>query len=242
VSPPPAAARAHARAAADAAPAPLRRPPAPRRVSGPERHPRALPRPARHTGPVVRLLDSPFLDRLIRGRLWIALVAFALLGIVAMQVAILRLGASIGESVAQIQHLTASNEAAATAIAQDEPGRHVAVEASKLGMVYPPPGNVVYLRYAAGVATAAAHAYTLPTAPVFSSAPASLTAPIAPATSAAATTGAATTAAPAATGITAPAGATTPTTATSDGASVTPETTSLGSGGGSSAPATGATG
>jgi hypothetical protein len=177
---PPSAAAARSRSAAAAAPAPLRQPVAPRRVSGPARHPRAAPRATRQSSPVARLLDAPFLDRLIRGRVWIALVAFALLGIVAMQVAILRLGASIAHSVTEIQHLTQINEAAETTIAQAEPGRNVASEAASLGMVYPPAGNVVYLRYGAGDAASAAASITLPTAPLFTPAAASLTAPIAP--------------------------------------------------------------
>lgn len=169
---------AAARARGSSAPAPLSRPPAPRRVSGPARRTSAPAAP--QTGIFVRVLDAPFLDRLVRGRVWIALVATALLGIVAMQVAILRLGASIGESVAQIQRLTQANESAETTIAEDEPGRNVANEASSLGMVYPPAGNVVYLRYSPAEASIAAHSITPPTAPLFTPAAPSLTAPIAP--------------------------------------------------------------
>jgi hypothetical protein len=171
---PAAAARARAGVAA-----PLRQPIAPRRVSGPTRHPRAAPiSPLRQRHPLVLLLDAPFLDRLIRGRAWIALVGFALLGIVAMQVAILRLGASIGRSVSQIEQLTQQNETVATAIAGLQPGQNVALEASALGMVYPPDDNIDYLRYNAGDAALAAASIGPPTVPLLVSPNSSLTAPL----------------------------------------------------------------
>jgi hypothetical protein len=256
MTPSQAAARSRAAIAPASAPAPLRQPLAPRRVSGPTRHPRALPRPRSSRGPIGRLLDAPVLDRLIRGRIWIALIASALLGIVAMQVAILRLGASIGHSVDQIAALAAANQAAETAIAQHEPGRNVAAEASSLGMVYPPDGNVVYLSYGTGDAAHAAGSLTLPTAPLFTPAAATLTAPIQPALSVAATSAptasnTTSTSAVQSTG-TSPGNSTSSTTSTtsttqtppatqsggsvSSGASAPSTSTDLGAGGGSAAP------
>ena len=44
----------------------------------------------------------------MRGRAWIAIVATALLGIVAMQVALLRLGAQIGSETSAVNALTAA--------------------------------------------------------------------------------------------------------------------------------------
>ena len=82
-----------------------------------------------------------------------------------MQVTILRLGASIGGSVSEIQHLTQANQAAEEAIAADEPGRDVAAEARALGMVYPPAGNIVYRSYSARDLLAAADSITLPRRP-----------------------------------------------------------------------------
>lgn len=163
------------------APAPLRRPIAPRRVSGPVLQPRAAQLPsARHRrSAFARLLDAPFLDKLLRGRLWIGIVAFALLGIVAMQVAILRLGASIGASVTRIQQLEQANQNAATGIARLEPSAGVASEATKLGMLYPPAGNVVYLHSNPADVQIAAASITRPTAPlVGGGASSALTAPL----------------------------------------------------------------
>jgi hypothetical protein len=227
-----------------AAPAPLRHPPGPRRVSGPVRHPRAVPRPASPRSPIVRLLDAPFLDRLIRGRIWIGLVAVALLGIVAMQVAILQLGTSIGASTQQIERLTQANETATTAIAQDEPGSDVATEAAKLGMVYPPPADVDYLTFHQGIAAQAATTYTLPTAPPATPLDPGLTTPIVPTTTQAPTdTTPATTTYPTTTSDPAtasPSGAATAPTSTQStttpSTTTAPSTTQAAAGGGASAP------
>jgi hypothetical protein len=87
-------------------------PRAPRRVSGPAPRTRRAPAPAagRRAGAAdplaVRLLrrarllaDSRLLDRLVRGQLWIPLVAVGLMGIVFMQVSMLKLNAGIGRAV-----------------------------------------------------------------------------------------------------------------------------------------------
>lgn len=174
MTPPPAAAAARARAGV--AHAPLRQPFAPRRVSGPARRPLAVPRPAPSSGrPITRLLDAPFLDRLIRGRTWIAVIAVALFGIVAMQVAILRLGASIGRSVTQIQQLEQRNELEQTAVAALKPGRDVAAEAAALGMVDPPAGDIKYLQYRSGDVSLAASRISRPGVPLLAPADPSLT-------------------------------------------------------------------
>jgi hypothetical protein len=182
----PAASVARARPATAPARAPLRQPIAPRRVSGPDRHPRAAPLPPPSAGRVVvRILDAPFLDRLIRGRTWIAIVAFALLGIVAMQVAILRLGASIGSDVTQIEHLTAQNELAGARIAALQPPRNIATQAAALGMTYPPAGDIPYLTFNPGDPALAARSMTDPTAVFVAPAAPSLTAPLTSSTTAA---------------------------------------------------------
>src|ERR1019366_2204173 len=88
---------------------PLRSAPGPRRVSGPARREpvTAPPRDAgARDGLVVGLLAGvqrvsrhrrP--DRRLRGRTWIALVAFALIGSVALQLGLLKLNAGIGRSL-----------------------------------------------------------------------------------------------------------------------------------------------
>ena len=134
-------------AAAAAGPAPLRLPPAPRRVSGPSRgHPRAVG--ARVLAPdsrLTRLLDHHWLDRLIRGRTWIAIVTVVLLAIVAMQVALLRLGADIGAVTTQVNAQIQSNQTALATIASLQSGAGVRHQAVVDGLVDPPPDQVVYL-------------------------------------------------------------------------------------------------
>ena len=143
--------------------APLRLPPAPRRVSGPSRHPRATPAtPATRTSLLLRLIDHPWLERLVRGRAWIAIVATALLGIVAMQVALLRLGAQIGSETSAVNALTAQNETTQTELAVMEASHRLSRAAASLRMVYPAPGAVTYLQAYDGDAARAARTMTVP--------------------------------------------------------------------------------
>ncbi len=160
---PPAAAAAPAARARHAEAAPLRLPPAPRRVSGPRRHPRAVAaRPAASPSLVIRVIDHPWLERLVRGRAWIAIVATALLGIVAMQVALLRLGAQIGSETTAVNALTAQNETTRTENAVLEASHRLSATARDLGMVYPAPGAVSYLAVNTGDAARAVHEMTAP--------------------------------------------------------------------------------
>ena len=110
---PPAAAAARRAAGAPRAPTrPRVAPPRPRRISGPVRPPaqrsprrqsargagRARPR-ARPAGALDGVSRSGALDRLIRGRIWIGVIAFALIGIVTLQLLVLQLNASIGRAL-----------------------------------------------------------------------------------------------------------------------------------------------
>ena len=56
------------------------------------------------------LPDHSLLDRVVRGRAWIPLLGVLLAGIVAAQVEILKLGASMGRSLEQTTTLTSQNE------------------------------------------------------------------------------------------------------------------------------------
>jgi len=227
MSPPAATAAARARAAT---PAPLRLPPAPRRVSGPNRHPRAtVAAPQAGASPFLRLIDHPWLERLVRGRAWIAIVAVALLGIVAMQVALLRLGAQIGSETATVNALVQQNETAQTAIGTLEASRHVSTEAAALGMLYPQPSAVTYLQVNTGDARHATHTMTAPSTAAVAAAtarPPTTTPTLTPPATTTATPPATTTGASAPTGATSATGATSPTGTTSAaGATTTPATT-----------------
>lgn len=138
--------------------APLRRPIAPRRVSGPVRHPRAVPQ----TGRIDRLIDHSLLDRLIRGRTWIGLIAFALIGIVTMQVALLKLNTGIGRAMERATVLQLENAQLAAQVSELARGDRITSLAAAQGMVYDPAGDVRYVTAGRGDAARAAAFLTAP--------------------------------------------------------------------------------
>jgi cell division protein FtsL len=140
-------------------------PRAPRRVSGPAPRPRrgedqrTRRAPARRgaaADPFVlralrrtrQLADSRFLDRLIRGRLWIPLVAVGLMGIVFMQVSMLKLNAGIGRAVQSSATLERQNSSLRAEVSRLESGSRIAGAAHDLGMVVPADGTTNYVRSA----------------------------------------------------------------------------------------------
>jgi cell division protein FtsL len=132
-----------------ATPRPLRPVPRPRRVSGP-----SSTRPAAATaapgilvgaaGLARTLPDSRALDRLIRGRTWVAVIAVALIGIVAMQVHMLGLNAGIGRAVEKATTLEQQNTALRLEVSRLGSGDRIATEAQQLGLVMPNAGEVRY--------------------------------------------------------------------------------------------------
>jgi cell division protein FtsL len=132
----------------------------PRRVSGPAGGRRAArPAAAAHGGAVAvapplalrlaragaRIGDARFLDRLVRGRAWIALVAIGLMGIVFMQVSMLRLNAGISRAVTSAETLNRQNATLRGEISKLDSGERIADSAGALGMSLPPAGSVNYL-------------------------------------------------------------------------------------------------
>ena len=129
-------------AAPTAAPRGLRRPVAPRiprRVSGPVRGRQAV-RPTLWQR-LLALPDHRLVDRLVRGRVWIPLI-----GIVFMQVSMLKLNAGIGTDAQRISTLERVNGELRAAQAQAESGDRIQRAAEKLGMVMPAPDQVEYLK------------------------------------------------------------------------------------------------
>jgi hypothetical protein len=150
---------------------PAQRPP--RRVSGPARGARAAapvvgtPRPGgavaapaplgmRLARTAARIPDARFLDRLLRGRAWIALVAIGLMGIVFIQVSMLRLNAGISRAIASGETLSRQNSTLRGDISKLDSSERIADSAGALGMIEPPAGSVNYLdaRKASGTAAA----------------------------------------------------------------------------------------
>jgi hypothetical protein len=142
---------------------PTQRPP--RRVSGParpKRDPRAgsvragaagaggaaVARPplAMRLGTrAMRIGDARLLDRLVRGRAWIAIMAIGLLGIVFMQVSLLKLNAGISRAVTAGDTLDRQNSSLREDISKLDSGERVQDAAARLGMVTPAAGDVHYL-------------------------------------------------------------------------------------------------
>ena len=142
-------------AAPGAAPArtPLRRPVAPRlprRVSGPARRKPGTARRRTLLQRLVALPDHRLVDRLVRGRVWIPLIGFLLIGIVAMQVSMLKLNAGIGTAVERSSVLDRQNGELRADLATLEAGERIQRAASKLGMVMPAPDQVRYLKVKRG--------------------------------------------------------------------------------------------
>jgi hypothetical protein len=135
----------------------------PRRVSGPAR-PRPRPRAVTSGGAVAlprspglpplgrralrragQLADHPFLERLLTGRAWIALIAFALIGIVFMQVSLLKLNAGIGRSVERAALLDRQNGDLRDVVSRLGSDERLQAEAAKMGLELPPAGAVTFL-------------------------------------------------------------------------------------------------
>ena len=135
---------------------PTQRPP--RRISGPSRPKRdphagaagatAVARPplAMRLGTrAMRIGDARVLDRLVRGRAWIALMAIGLIGIVFMQVSLLKLNAGISRAVTAADTFDRQNSSLREDISKLDSGERIQAVAAKLGMVTPAAGDVHYL-------------------------------------------------------------------------------------------------
>ena len=137
-------------------------PRAPRRVSGPARAPQrrgmvaapagggaaaGLPRRGT-TGLFDRIRALPDLrvvDRLLRSRLWIWALGVLLLGIVTMQVSLLKLNSGISRAVETTTTLERQNAALEQSIAKLSATDRIQKGAEALGLVLPAAGDVGYL-------------------------------------------------------------------------------------------------
>jgi hypothetical protein len=238
----------------------------PRRVSGPVR----ARRPPAQVGPLrpralelVRgLPDHPLLDRIVRGRAWIPLLGVMLAGIVAAQVEVLKLNASIGRSIALSTTLSSRNQLLRASVSSLSDAQRIEGLATRMGMVMPGPTAVSFLDIRRADAALAAAAIHLPDSAAFLStlqpaAPLSVAATpgattVLPATATATSTTSAaptttltptsTTPAPAATPTAAPAAAAPTPTTTATTTRAPPATTSpAATGGAGAAPTAGAT-
>jgi cell division protein FtsL len=137
---------------------PSRSAPRPRRVSGPA-HPRrqAAPEVASGNGLAIalpaalrNLSNHRLLDRLIAGKAWIFLVAFALIGIVTLQLALLQLSSSIGRALERGNALQRENAALSIENSEMAAGDRVETRAAHLGMEIVPSGSLHFLAASPG--------------------------------------------------------------------------------------------
>jgi hypothetical protein len=97
------------------------------------------------------LPDHPLLDRVVRGRAWIAVLGVMLAGIVAMQIEVLKLGASIGRSLQRGTSLQSRNEQLRASVAELGDGQRIERLAATMGMVMPAPNGVGFLSVGPGL-------------------------------------------------------------------------------------------
>ena len=89
---------------------------------------------------------SRTMDRLVRSRGWVVIVAFGLIGIVAMQVSLLKLNAGIGRAVETVATLERGNASLRGEISRLSSGDRIQALARSRGYVMPEPADVTYLR------------------------------------------------------------------------------------------------
>ena len=88
--------------------------------------------------------------------MWIALLGMMLAGIVAMQVEVLKLGASMGRSINRTTTLQVRNEALRASVAQLADDQRIELLAARQGMIMPAPANVAFLPAVGGATVARA--------------------------------------------------------------------------------------
>jgi hypothetical protein len=142
----------------------------PRRRSGPARAGGSSPRRKQSTDSfaalgrfALRVPDARVLDRLIRGRLWIGLIAGALVMLVFMQVSLLKLNTGISADILESQNLERSNAELRAGVSSLDSGQRIQDLAAARGMVMPDDGQLRFLRAGApGDGARAAQAMTAP--------------------------------------------------------------------------------
>jgi len=91
------------------------------------------------------LPDHRLLDRLLRSRLWIWALGIALLGVVTMQVTLLKLNSGISRAVETTTTLERQNAALEESFTRLTATDRIQVGAEALGMLMPAAGDVGYL-------------------------------------------------------------------------------------------------
>lgn len=144
-------------AAVPARPMPL--PPQPTRPRAVPTRTRPLPgaerqdlgRRATRRVPQARLVGRMrLLDRIVRGRAWIPVLGILLVGIVAMRVEVLKLGARVGVEMQQASALQSADEALSSQVSALSRPERIESEAARMGMRMPLPADVQLVQASAG--------------------------------------------------------------------------------------------
>jgi hypothetical protein len=93
----------------------------------------------------MRVPDARVLDRLIRGRLWIGLIAGALVALVFMQVSLLKLNTGISADLMTSQNLERANAELRAGVSSLDSGQRIQDLAAARGMVMPDDGQLRFL-------------------------------------------------------------------------------------------------
>jgi hypothetical protein len=101
---------------------------------------------SRVAGVALDVSASRFMDRVVRGRVWIGVIAVSLFGLVAMQVSMLKLNSGIGRAVQTVGTLERRNSSLRSDITRLSAGERIQPLAEAQGFVMPAPADVAYLR------------------------------------------------------------------------------------------------
>lgn len=117
----------------------------PRRRSGPASRKQSTESFAALGRFAMRVPDARVLDRLIRGRLWIGLIAGALVVLVFMQVSLLKLNTAISGDLLTSQNLERQNAELRASVSSLDSGQRIQDLAAARGMVMPDDGQLRFL-------------------------------------------------------------------------------------------------
>ena len=157
-----------ASAAARTAPAPRRRSAEPARRPARHARPAAVPRkairvvPRGGARPAAAVIGAGVLDRLLRGRAWIACIGALLAGVVFLNVSLLEINRGITQKAERTAELKRDNAQLRLRVAGLASSERIQETAAARGFVLPAPADIDYLKPGRGDAAEAAERITVP--------------------------------------------------------------------------------
>jgi hypothetical protein len=92
-----------------------------------------------------RLRDSHAVDRLVRGRSWIGLLCLLLIGLVGLNVSLLKLNAAAGRNAEWAKKLRVDHADLQARVSRLRSAQHIQAEGRSMGLVMPAAADVHYL-------------------------------------------------------------------------------------------------